>query len=94
MLIGFLIGVLVMVLVGLGMYGRGTIVFGPIPTPVPQICPATPDLSQVCPTQQTCATAVVCPPTVTPLPTADRGATATAACSVFRSRFPGTPCPK
>ncbi len=94
MFIGFLIGVLVMLLLGLGMYGRGSLVLGPIPTPAPQVCPATPDLGLVCPTQQTCPTAVACPPTATPPPTADRPATATAACFVFRSRFPGTPCPK
>jgi hypothetical protein len=34
-----------------------------------------------------------CPPTATPPPTADLGATATAGCADFESAFPGTPCP-
>lgn len=94
LVIGFVIGVLVMLLLGLGLYSRGSVWLGPIPTPPVQACPATPDLRRVCPTQPTCATAVTCPPTPTATRTPDHGATATAACSVFRSRFPGTPCPK
>jgi len=83
MLIAFCLGVLLMLLLGVGLYSQGSIWLGPIPTAVPQVCPA----------QQTCPTAVACPPTATALPTADLGATATSACGTFQEQFPGTPCP-
>lgn len=82
-LIGFCLGVLLMLLLGVGLYSQGSIWLGPIPTAVPQVCPA----------QQTCPTAVACPPTATPPPTVDLGATATSACGTFQEQFPGTPCP-
>ena len=91
--IGILVGVLAMALVGAVLYGVGYLSLGSAPTPVPAACPATPDLQVVCPLIVVCDTPEPCPPTATPPPTPDLGATATAACGDFRSKFPGTPCP-
>ena len=81
--IGVLIGILLMLLVGTGLYGLGYISLGAAPTAAPPICPATATLAPECPTSEPC------PPT----PTLDLRATATAACERFESEFPGTPCP-
>ena len=90
LVIGILIGVLLTLLLGTGLYGLGYL---SIAAPLPAACPATPDLRAVCPPSGFCPTSAACPPTATPPPTPDFGATATSACGTFQEQFPGTPCP-
>jgi hypothetical protein len=87
--IGILIGILLMLLIGTGLYGLGYLSFGQATPPPPPACPATATLAPECPTSEPCPTDVPCPPT----PTLDLRATATAACAEFQSQFRGTPCP-
>jgi hypothetical protein len=87
--IGILIGVLLMLLLGTGLYGLNYLSIGPTSANGLPDCPATPDFASVCATMGFCPTQAVCPPTAT----MDVGATATAACATFESAFPGTPCP-
>ena len=87
--IGILIGMLLMLLLGAGLYGLGYLSIGPVSGTVLPACPATPDFPYVCGTMGFCPTQEVCQPTAT----MDLRATATAACAEFESAFPGTPCP-
>jgi hypothetical protein len=89
LIIGISIGVLLTLLLGTGLYSLGYLSVGGSPA----ACPATPDLPVVCTALGFCSTPEPCPPTATPPPTADLGATATAGCADFESAFPGTPCP-
>lgn len=97
--IGMLMGVVITVAVGYGLYVFDYIDLIWWPTPEATDVVASPTHivpSPACPT---------CPPatpetkllivTATPEPTItpDVGATATAACAEFNSQFPGTPCP-
>ena len=93
LIIGISIGVLLTLLLGTVLYSLGYLSIGGTPAPLPAACPATPDLRVVCAALGFCSTPEPCPPTATPPPTADLGATATAGCADFESAFPGTPCP-
>ena len=99
LLIGILMGMVITVAVGYGLYvfeyfdliwepglKATEVVAGPtsvIPSPV---CPTCPPAT---PETKLLVVTATPEPTVTP----DAGATATAACADFSSQFPGTPCP-
>ena len=99
LLIGVLMGIVLTVVVGYGLYifeyfdliwepgpegaGVGACPTQEIPTP---ICPTCPPAT---PETKLLIVTATPEPTVTP----DAGATATAACADFISQFPGTPCP-
>ncbi len=99
--IGCVIGILIMLLLGLGLYSGGNLWLGALPTVATRACPATPDLGQVCPPVMALSATPTVPtrtptPTLTSTltPTPNLAATATAACADFESKFPGTPCPE
>ncbi len=92
LLIGILMGMVIMGLLGYGMYFFGYITI-----------PGEEPLSTVHVTEVKIPVCPTCEPSseepevivVTPIlsPTPDFGATATAACGSFNDQFPGTPCP-
>ena len=93
-LLGVLLGMTVMLTAGTILWGFGILPIIEIYTDQ-GACPQAAPFLPMCPT---CAAG--CPETAvphegggTPGPEADLLATATAACSVFQSQFPGTPCP-
>ena len=100
-LLGVLLGMTVMLATGTILWGFGILPIIEIYTDQ-GACPQSAPFLPMCPT---CAAA--CPetavphgaggdtptPTGTATPVFDLQATATAACSVFQSQFPGTPCP-
>ena len=95
--IGIVIGISLsgLILFGLFSFGALPIIeqqYLPAPT-----CPPAEFILPVCPTQPPIggAGATPVPPTdtVTPSPTLDLAATATAGCATFQGQFPGTPCP-
>jgi hypothetical protein len=107
LVIGILTGLILATILGLGLISFGYLSVGSSPATCgtqTTICPPTVAFLPVCPT---CA-AVSAPSegTATPSPTPvateaqggtstpDYAATATQACSIFRNRFPGTPCPR
>jgi hypothetical protein len=95
LLAGFAAGVLITLLVGYGLMLGGWLNPGGSSCPATtSLCPATPAFLPVCPT---CGVSIVTvfAPTYTPSPThtPDAAATATAACQIFESQFPSTPCP-
>jgi hypothetical protein len=87
------------------MLAAGTILWGFGILPILEVYPESAACAQLTPFLPMCPTcAATCPGTAVPpggggtpgiisTPTADLLATATAACSVFQSQFPGTPCP-
>jgi hypothetical protein len=97
-LVGVLLGMTLMLATGTILWGFGILPIIEVYTDEFQVAPFLP----LCPT---CAAG--CPetavphggggetptPTGTATPSFDLLATATAACSVFQSQFPGTPCP-
>ena len=104
LVIGILIGLVLAALVGIGLYAFGWIEWWDAtpPTAVPEACPPTAIyFLPECPTNAA-GCFVTSTPTATPTPestaapaaaTPDFAATATQACSEWRSRFPATPCP-
>lgn len=102
-LLGFIFGMLFMLLIVLALW-----IFGFIGVPgqdcpgAEDLCPALSVTPPICPTCEPdlrtptiiVVTATVSPTaTSTPTPTPDLAATATAACAEFKSQFPATPCP-
>jgi len=92
LLIGILMGMVIMGLLGYGLY-----FFGYIMIPGEEL-PSTVHVTEVkIPVCPTCVSVseepkvIVVTPTLSPTP--DFGATATAACGSFNDQFPGTPCP-
>jgi hypothetical protein len=104
LIVGILIGTVLSAILGIGLYAYGWLDFGagsPPPTS-PALCPPTAAFLPACPTcaaacLSTMALSATPSPENTPVPataTPDFAATATQACTVFRNRFPGTPCPR
>jgi hypothetical protein len=91
--IGILIGILLsfigtVILFNLGFFDQFYLC--PPSTSI-ETCPPDDVLAPLCPT---CAPALTAEPKIIIVtPTADIGATATAACGEFESQFRGTPCP-
>ena len=96
-LLGVLLGMTIMLTAGTILWGFGIL-------PILEVYPQSAACAQLTPFLPMCPTcAAACPETAVPpggggeTPTApplsDFLATATAACSVFQSQFPGTPCP-
>jgi hypothetical protein len=108
--IGILIGMILAAIAGMGLVAFGVLSLGPAGAcPQTPVCPPTAAFLPVCPTCAAALTSEVTAPatptvTLTPVPptetavpataTPDYVATATQACAYFRSRFPGTPCPR
>ena len=92
LLIGILMGMVIMGLLGYGMYFFGYIT---IPGEEPLSAVHVTEVKiPVCPTCEPVSEepeVIVVTPTLSPTP--DYGATATAACGSFNEQFPGTPCP-
>lgn len=92
LLIGMLMGMVIMGLLGYGMYFFGYIT---IPGEALQSTVQITEVKiPVCPTCEPASQepdVIVVTPTLSPTP--DYGATATAACGSFNDEFPGTPCP-
>ena len=99
LIIGILMGVVITLAVGYGLYVFGyfdltwepgpeatEVVASPTRTMTPPVCPTCPPAT---PESKLLIVTATPEPTVTP----DAGATATAACADFISQFPGTPCP-
>jgi hypothetical protein len=102
--VGMLMGVVLSITIGLGLYTLGYVDVGGAAGEGLAACPATPDMIQACGTVDAMlkalhtatatATHTATPePTATATATPDLQATATAACATFQLQFPGTPCP-
>lgn len=93
--LGFLVGVVFMIVVALLLSAFGVLSFGAADCPQSKdVCPPTPAFLPACPTCEVQIQQVTAPPpTPTQTPTPDIEATATAACENFEAQFPGTPCP-
>jgi len=101
LIVGILTGMVLSAILGMGLYAFGWLDFvGASAAPDPQVlCAPTAAFLPVCPTSNA-ACMLTATPTPTPESTAapaaatpDFAATATQACSEWRSRFPATPCP-
>lgn len=107
LMIGILTGLILATILGLGLISFGYLSVGASPAACgsqTSVCPPTVAFLPVCPTCAAVSAPLVI--TATPLPTStatdtpaatstpDYIATATQACSIFRNRFPGTPCPR
>lgn len=95
LLIGILMGMVIMCLVGYGLYFFGYVTFVDEVTTQPEVR-VTEVRIPVCPTCEPTpidAKILVVTPTPGPTDTPDFAATATAACASFNQQFPGTPCP-
>ena len=99
LIVGILIGMVLSAILGIGLYAFGWLDFGggalaPAPT---ALCAPTAAFLPLCPTcDSACSVTATPTPENTPTPAAatpDFAATATQACSDWRSRFPATPCP-
>ncbi len=100
LIVGILIGLVLAAIGGMGLYAFGWLGVGECPSALttPGYCPPTAIyFFPECPTNEAgCfVTATPSPDTTVapPAATPDFAATATQACSDWRSRFPGTPCP-
>ena len=97
--IGILIGILLSVIVTVILFNLGFFDHFYVCPPATSIetCPPDEVLAQPSPTYTLTPTDAAKSLELTPSPTftetPDIGATATAACGVFESQFPGTPCP-
>ncbi len=107
LVIGILTGLILATILGLGLISFGYLSVGSSQAacgPQSSSCPPTVAFLPVCPTCAAASSPIVI--TATPLPTGtatdtplpsftpDYASTATQACSIFRNRFPGTPCPR
>ena len=95
LLIGMLMGVIMMCLVGYGLYFFGYVHLTGEAIAQPPV-DATVAAPPVCPTCEPGIAepkVVIVTATPEPTPTIDAAATATAACGAFNLEFPGTPCP-
>ncbi len=107
LVIGILTGLILATILGLGLISFGYLSVGSSSAACGSqgsVCPPTAAFLPVCPTCGAVSAPVVI--TATPLPTStatdtpaatstpDYATTATQACSIFRNRFPGTPCPR
>jgi len=100
LIVGILIGLALSAILAIGLYAFGWWDWGALPAPVAQpLCAPTAAFLPACPTCDA-ACRLTATPTPTPESTAapaaatpDFAATATQACSEWRSRFPATPCP-
>lgn len=103
--LGFLLGLIVSLIIGLVLWMFGVLnlaVDGCPENSTTAACPGTSVAPPICPT---CAPAITTPiievvtatltstPTPTATPTPNLAATATSACAKFESQFPATPCP-
>ena len=104
LIVGILIGMVLAAILGIGLYAFGWVnVGGCVTVPgTPAYCPPTAIyFLPECPTNEAgcfitaTPTATLTPEmtTAAPAATPDFAATATQACSDWRSRFPATPCP-
>jgi hypothetical protein len=98
LIVGVLIGMVLSAIAGIGLYAFGWLDFGggafaPAPT---ALCAPTAAFLPLCPTCDAACSQTATPtptPESTASPVPDFAATATQACSDWRSRFPATPCP-
>ncbi|NIS81727.1 MAG: hypothetical protein GTO14_16315 [Anaerolineales bacterium] len=95
LLIGVLMGMVIMCLVGYGLYffGYVTLVDETTAQPVVQVTEVRIPVCPTCVPTPADAKILVVTPTTTPTATPNFAATATAACESFNQQFPGTPCP-
>jgi len=98
-LLGVLLGMTVMLATGTILWGFGILPIIEVYTDA-GACPQTAPFLPLCPTCAAACLETPVPhggggetPTATTTPALDLQATVTAACSVFQSQFPGTPCP-
>jgi hypothetical protein len=91
---GILIGIVLSAILAMGLNAFGWLSFGGgLPAQAPEALYApTPALFPICPTCDV-SCGVTSTPASTPTSTPDFAATATQACSDWRSLFPATPCP-
>lgn len=95
LLIGVLMGIVIMCMVGYGLYFFGyiTLIDDVSIQPTVQSTEVTPLVCPTCEPATAESMIIVVTPTLSPTATLDFGATATAACATFNQQFPGTPCP-
>jgi hypothetical protein len=95
LLIGVLMGIVIMCLVGYGLYffGYVTLVDEAVTQPVVQVTEVRIPVCPTCEPTASEAEILVVTPSPSSTVTPDFAATATVACASFNQQFPGTPCP-